>query len=280
MVSFARLQRRLLRAGSIELATGTMLAVTYAGNAISVSLPLAGSTMGSAYAYRAFRRFGADASLAGWSLAVSGLVSTLMFSLILVGGALSSGNSSAAVAGGLSGIVLVLPIALLVVASRWEPLRSRGLRSARWVLSRSQQFIRRPSGDIDALLADTVEHLGALRLTRSSWLWVMWLSAWNWLADIACLAFSIAALGARVPWTGLVLAWGAGAGAASFGLTPGGLGVVEAALAAALVAVGIHATSALGAVLLYRFISLWLVVAVGWSVYGLTGRAIRGGTAS
>ena len=60
----------------------------------------------------------------------------------------------------------------------------------------------------------------------------------NWVFDLFCLTFSIRAAGAHVPWWGIVLAWAAGTGGASLNLTPGGLGVVEAALTGALVALG------------------------------------------
>ena len=41
MAAFARTQRRLLRAGGTPVHLSSVMAVTYAGNAISVSLPLA-----------------------------------------------------------------------------------------------------------------------------------------------------------------------------------------------------------------------------------------------
>jgi uncharacterized membrane protein YbhN (UPF0104 family) len=43
--------------------------------------------------------------------------------------------------------------------------------------------------------------------------------------------------------------------------------VVEAALTAALVALGVPAAPALTAVLIYRGITFWLAVAIGWVVY-------------
>jgi uncharacterized protein (TIRG00374 family) len=92
----------------------------------------------------------------------------------------------------------------------------------------------------------------------------------NWVADIACLALSLIAVGSPVPWSTLILVWSVGVGAGSFGLTPGGLGLVEAALAAALVAAGVHSPQAVAAVLVYRLISFWLVDAVGWTLYAAT----------
>jgi putative heme transporter len=89
----------------------------------------------------------------------------------------------------------------------------------------------------------------------------------NWAFDLLCLASSIKAAGAHVPWWGIVLAWAAGTGSASLDLTPGGLGVVEAALTGALVALGVPGRQALTAVLVYRAITFWLAAAVGWVIY-------------
>jgi hypothetical protein len=65
---------------------------------------------------------------------------------------------------------------------------------------------------------------------------------------------------------------------------PGGLGVVEAALTAALVVPG---SPALTAVLLYRAISFWVGIAVGWPLHwylrreeGPAGAEARAGTAT
>jgi putative heme transporter len=55
-------------------------------------------------------------------------------------------------------------------------------------------------------------------------------------------------------------------------VAPGGLGVVEVALSAALVAAGLRSGDALAAVLVYRLISLWLVMAAGWLVLVAAGK--------
>ena len=46
--------------------------------------------------------------------------------------------------------------------------------------------------------------------------------------------------------------------------TPGGLGAIEAALSAGLTAAGMPARSAVSAVLLYRLLTFWLPVPIGW----------------
>jgi uncharacterized protein (TIRG00374 family) len=47
--------------------------------------------------------------------------------------------------------------------------------------------------------------------------------------------------------------------------TPGGLGAVEAALTAGLTAAGVPGGVAVSAVLLFRLITFWLPVPVGWA---------------
>jgi hypothetical protein len=69
-----------------------------------------------------------------------------------------------------------------------------------------------------------------------------------------------------VPWHALLLAYGAGAAVGSTGLTPGGFGLVELAVAAALTAGGLPAAGALASVLAYRLVNFWLVIGTGWLV--------------
>ena len=47
--------------------------------------------------------------------------------------------------------------------------------------------------------------------------------------------------------------------------TPGGLGAVEAALSAGLTAAGLPGATAVSAVLLFRILTFWLPVPVGWA---------------
>ena len=68
---------------------------------------------------------------------------------------------------------------------------------------------------------------------------VFGLALLNWAADCAALALAIVATGQPVPWHALLLAYGAGAAVGSTGLTPGGFGLVELAVAAALTAGGL-----------------------------------------
>ncbi len=89
----------------------------------------------------------------------------------------------------------------------------------------------------------------------------------NWILDCGCLALSFVALGVGVPWKGLLLAYGAAQLAANLPITPGGLGVVEGSLTIALAAFGGSETSTVAVVLLYRILSFWIVLPVGWATW-------------
>jgi uncharacterized protein (TIRG00374 family) len=87
----------------------------------------------------------------------------------------------------------------------------------------------------------------------------------NWSLDCLCLVVAFVALAAPVPWRGLLLAYGAGQLAANLPITPGGLGAVEGSLTVALVFYGGGRVSTVAAVLLYRIISFWALLPLGWA---------------
>jgi len=165
------------------------------------------------------------------------VVSNAVFVVIISIGAIVSGNP-AAIAAGAAGIAAsALIVAVAVVAGRRPAVGARVTRAAVWTLSRVQRLIRRPAGDAAAIVAGTMEGLASFHPNRGDVFNAVASAFRNWALDLLCLAFSIRAAGVDVPWWGIVLAWAAGAGGASLSPTPGGLGVVEAALTGALVAV-------------------------------------------
>jgi uncharacterized protein (TIRG00374 family) len=269
IATFARMQRRLFRAGDQRAPLWSVMATTYAGNAISVSVPLAGPQLGTAFAFRRFRRLGIDSTLAGWALVVSGVVSSLTAGLILVVGALLSGNDAVAATGAIGGVTGATALAVATVALRWPRLQRSLERWLVWVLRQAQRVIHRPDGNPAEAVRRSVAGVRSLNLGWSEWARVLGLAFVNWLADAAVLVVSIVAVGGTVPWQGLLFAYGVRVAAGGISITPGGLGVVEGALTLTLVSVGLRRPSALAAVLLYRFISFWIVTAVGWLVYML-----------
>ena len=68
-----------------------------------------------------------------------------------------------------------------------------------------------------------------------------------------------------MPWSKLLLVWGAGSAAGSLSPTPFGLGVVDVALIAAQHGTGLHTADAVGAVLLYRVITFKILLTLTWT---------------
>ena len=266
MAAFAIMLRRLLAAGGASVGIRPMLATAYAANAVSVSVPLAGPSLATAFTFRRFTRQGADAPLAGWSLLVGGVISSAAAAIIVVGGALVSGNTLVTAVTVLVGVLAVAVLVATVVAVRRPWLRAALERPAGWMLRQGSRMLRRPAADPVQTIRAWTLRLVSLRLPPAGWITATGLALTNWLADAAVLAVSIRAAGATVPWHDLLLVYGSGIAAQSLNITPGGLGVAEGSLSLALVATGLDASRALAAVLLYRLASFWLVAFAGWLV--------------
>ena len=89
---------------------------------------------------------------------------------------------------------------------------------------------------------------------------------------ILCLAASVLAVGGHIALTSAAVVYLTGAALGSVVPTPGGLGAVEAALAAGLTATGMAAATAVSAVLLFRLLTFWLPVPVGWAAFNYLQR--------
>jgi glycosyltransferase 2 family protein len=97
----------------------------------------------------------------------------------------------------------------------------------------------------------------------------------NLLLTAAYLVAFIAALravGAHPPILPTAVVYLAGNAVGSAAPTPGGIGGVEAVLAAGLAAIGIPAHDAIPAVLLFRVATFWLPIPAGWVAYLLLRR--------
>jgi uncharacterized membrane protein YbhN (UPF0104 family) len=267
MATFARMQRRLLAAGQTRVRLLPVMAAVYAGNALAASVPLAGPQLGAAFAFRRFTRLGIDAAVVGWTLVVAGVISSTAAALLLAVGAVLTGNDAAAVTGAGGGMLAVGVLVVATITVQGRGVRQGLRRPARWMLAQSRRVLGRPAQDPDALITEVAGRLQSIQLPVRGWLMVLAAGFLNWLADIGVLALSVAAVGAPIPWRGLLFAYGVGAAAGSVGVSPGGLGVVEAALAVTLMGAGVRHPLAIGAVLVYRFVSFWMVVTVGWLIY-------------
>jgi hypothetical protein len=108
------------------------------------------------------------------------------------------------------------------------------------------------------------------RYLRRSFAW----AALSWICDAAALWLVFAACGHRLSLVALLVGYGSANLLNSIPeLTPGWLGVFEAALSATYIGLGVPSGVAVAAVLIYRLASFWLPVAAG------IGPAVRSFTA-
>jgi uncharacterized membrane protein YbhN (UPF0104 family) len=270
---FALMQRELLLAGHLRPPWWTLFKLTFGSQALTNSLPV-GNALATVYGFRWFRRFGADNTLAVWALAgtlVAALVSLSLVAVIGLAMATDAGASFDLVPVLIGVFVVTVAIGSLFVYERPLHLAVAG------TVRLSVALTGRPRGDtqeqIDRIMAWTT----AVRLSWSQVGRVVGWGTTNWLLDCACFAMMFKAINAPIPWGGLLLAYGAGQLAASLPITPGGLGVVEGSITVALVAFGGGATSTAYAVLLYRIISFWFILALGWSLIGEMALEVRRG---
>ncbi len=264
-VAFARMQARLLRAADVYIGPGRLLGLTAAASAMASSIP-AGPAVATVYAYRQYRRFGADESVSGWVLLAALLCSALGLTLVAgVGVMLAERQGAALDLVDVTAIMLVATVIAMIVFSRRALVVSGAVGGLRIV----KKVTRYPKQDVEQLVANIGRQLSRVHLTwRNFGPAIAW-SLGNWVLDCGCLALGYLAVGAGIPWRGLLLAYGAGQLAANLPITPGGLGVVEGSLTVALVAYGGVQASTVAAVILYRVISFWGFLPVGWVSWGV-----------
>jgi putative heme transporter len=262
-LSFSRMQGRLLEAAGTHLTSGRLLGLTAAASAIASSIP-AGPAVASVYAFRQYRRGGADDSIAGWGLVATLLSSALGLSVIAGGGVVLAERQGAALdLVGVTLTVLVVAVLAMLIFSRRNLVASVALLGVR-VVKRVTGY---PRGAAQQHLDNVAQHLSQVHLTPRSFAPALGWSLGNWGFDCGALALSYLAIGGGVPWKGLLLAYGAGQLASNLPITPGGLGVVEGSLTVALVAYGGAQVSTVAAVILYRIISFWAFLPIGWVVW-------------
>ncbi|HEX6450370.1 MAG TPA: YbhN family protein [Trebonia sp.] len=274
LTAFGLSRRTLLRAGGHRVALRSVLAVTYASNALSQSVPFAGTELAVVYSYRQFRRRGLDAATTSWALTVSWICSASGLALLLAAGAITSGATAASAVGFAGAAVYLLPVAGILLALRFSRVRAVLHAVLASLAAASKRVFGKPEHGADGLEAflDEVSHT-TLPLRGYAWAFGMGLA--NWVLDCAALAAAIAAMGEPVPWTSLLLVYGAGAAVGSTGVTPGGFLLVELAMSAALTAAGLPSSKAVAAVLAYRVVNYWLVLLGGWSIMLVLTHPVR-----
>src|SRR6266852_3515467 len=163
--AYAALTRQLLRAGGIDISLGGLTGITLAANAIQNSLP-AGPAWSTLYAYRQFRRRGADPVLVGWTLAISVLISIATLGAIALVGLVLSEDQAASLDLVRVIVAVALAIVLLVVAARRGLVSLPGRRVAVLIVAACQRLVHRPRGDAAELVDSVFHRLQAVHLTK------------------------------------------------------------------------------------------------------------------
>ncbi len=275
MVAFAALRGRTLAVGGSRIPLRRTAAVSYGAGAVHTTLP-AGAVFSTSYAFRHLRSWGASASATTWSMAITGLLSTLTLSALgLLGLALSAGTGGSIV---LPIVEIVLVVALIVALVRLSHRPDGIIRWAYRALIVINRLRRRPAETGAARLSETVADLRVIRPSSRDWVAAIALALANWALDLACLYACCAAVGVSVGFPALLLTYTAGMAAGSLLPVPAGLGAVETAMTVGLTVAGAAASPALAAVLLYRMSSTGSVVVLGWLV--VAAQRVSRGTAS
>jgi len=271
LVAFALIQRRLLEAGGVTMTTRRLTGVTLASTAIANSMP-AGPVVSAVFAFRQYRAKGADEALAGWTLAAVFVTASVSLALVAAVGVAVAGAEGAGL--DLVGVTVAVLVGALAMGAVF--LQRRALV---WLVSAVVRTTRRlvhwPRGEFAAQVDGIIARLTVVNLSVRQVVAAVGWGVANWVLDCGCLALSFTAVGVGIPWRGLLLAYGAGQLAANLPVTPGGLGVVEGSLTIALVTFGGAEPSTVAAVFVYRILSFWIELPVGWTAWGAYAWARR-----
>ena len=247
-------QRRILRAGGVNVSAGSLARLGVTSQAVGSVLP-AGYLFSGVVVLRVLARRGVSQLLVLWMLAIAGLL--YLVTLLLIG-LISAQLAPAAknvpdlrAAAGITLGVLVTAVAAGMAVAR--------LRKHPWTVH--EMAARMPGGPLKQLIGGDV--LANASLGPQGWgISFLWMLLY-WTSDLACLAITFPATRTGLPWRALLIAYAAGQLATLLPIMPGGLGVIGS-MSAALAAYG-GTTTTLAAVLLYRLISYWAVLLAGVS---------------
>jgi len=238
-------------------------AAFYAGNALSTTMP-GGPVLSATFVYRQQRSWGASPVVASWQLVMSGALQVVGLALLGLGGAflLGAKNNPFSLLFTLGGFVALLLLAQ-AVATRPELTDGIGVRVLGWVNSARGK----PPETGLVKWRETLDQLESVSLNRRELAVAFSWSFFNWVADVACLAFAAYAAGGKPSLAGLTVAYAAARAVGSIPLMPGGLLVVEAVLVPGLVSSGMTLPNAISAMLIYRLVSWIFISTIGWVVF-------------
>ncbi len=263
LFAYARLTLVVLPPRSLSLSKAWRINLA----ALTVSHIVPGGTAGgTGLSIRLLRSEGIGATDVGFATAIAGIGSAVLLNILLwlalvVSIPLNGFNPAYVTVAIVSVLLLGFFAALIAGFASGEGWAVRVLRR----LARRFHFI--PEEKLEQTLKHIVERLQAAarnpELIRRGLTW----AAANWLFDAACLWVCLAALGYPMDPIDLFVAYGVGEVLAAIPVTPGGLGPLEAGVAAVLASFGIPGAIAILAVVGWRFFNFWLPIPVGAGCY-------------
>jgi uncharacterized protein (TIRG00374 family) len=269
--TYARIQHMVLRASGTRIRMASLYLLTLANDAIAGTVP-GEPAVSSAYRYRYYRRHGASGASAGWTIFTIIIAQAIGMSLVLLLGVVITltGSTSASNAG-----TAVLGLVIIAGAGAVLVRRDLVLRMIAGLVRGTRRVTGRPRGSLAARIESTLQRMRAMPLSPGSTVAVVALATSVWGCDFLCLLCSFAAVHAAIPWSGVLLAYGVAQVVGSLPIVPGGIGIVEGSLAVILAAYGAGRVPALSAALVFRLVSFWIAIAIGWLTVGLLAYLAR-----
>ena len=248
-----------------HLSLFTIMRVQLATKSVTNILP-GGSAAGGTLGYRLFTEAGVPSTSAGFAMATVGLGSAVVLNLLLWLALLISiplnGYNPLYAGAALVGVILLGAAAALVYLLMEG--RDRAERVLRAIARRLPWVQEETASRFVHQLADRLHDLARQpQLVRRGAAW----ACANWILDAASLWVFLRAFGEFLNPVNLVVAYGLAGVLAAIPITPGGLGLVEAALTPTLVGFGVPARTATIAVLCWRFVQFWLPIPLGGIAY-------------
>ncbi len=272
LVAYAQCTRVLLPDDS-RIGMLAVLRIQLATLAMTHVLP-GGAAASTPLGFRLFRRQGVPAGDAGFVLGLQGAGSSAVLSLLLMvvlaGSVPFRGLRPVYLLACAFGVLLVGCLSVLLVAISIRPtwLTTRWDRLTRRLSDRRQRGLATAQLDLTADVRRLRAHpqMGA---RAAGWV------AAQWVLDCGSLWVFLAAFGAVVAPDKVFVAFGVSNMLAFIPITPGGLGVFEAALTSSLVSFTVPRATVVVAVLAYRLAEFWLPIPIGAIGYATWSPRLR-----
>lgn len=264
LLAYSLLTRATLGTAGRSVSLARIFRIQLSTKALSNIVP-GGNAASSALAYRLLTLSGISGPDAGFALATAGIGSAVVLNIIFWTGLIISipfrGVNEGYAFAALLGIIIMGFAAVLVVGVMDGSGRAE--RVVRWFARK----IRLDEDRFAAVLHQLAERLEELISDRQLlWRVVFWATA-NWLLDAASLWVFLRAYDVSLPVDALLVAFGLANVLAAIPILPGGLGIVEATYATALVGFGVPRRLAFPATATYRSAQYLMPIAIGAMAY-------------